>query len=166
MLAYPNTITTDKVGAKETDNGKYSVVSTSDTQCQDIVLSSVIPPEESIGSDEATFSINVASRPGKTLGNGKLLLQLDSDVSGNSSFLGIVYYKDDTTFELQPSLADLPYVAGSRADGLYTLDSVSNITGNGVALRFIVLPDGDSKADVIKFIKGITVKYAWVAETA
>lgn len=120
--------------------------------------------------DGRLFKINVTPRDSLQDG-GKLYFHLEptyEDPKYDISFVGTLAYdesKDDGTFV--PNPANNPYIAGMRADGLPDVDAVAEIPKTGTTLSVIIGVGSKVPEDeVIKYIKSISVTYAWVEKSA
>lgn len=158
----------DKVGDTKTGTGAYNVEATTDSKYQDYVLESIIPAESDIDSEGvATFKIKVSPRAGTLLPYGKLYFKLSSAYSGSEdiSFGGTVIPDDNDKFKAKPE--GMPYIAGTRGDGLALTEAVASITSSGATLEAYVFGDNvTNKSAIVNFIKAISVEYAWVDEAS
>ena len=141
------------------------------------MLESIIPAEADItktGNDaDATFKIKVTPRAGKLPPSGKLYFKLTEAYAGKEdiSFIGTVSPTgENNTFVPKPE--GMPYVAGSRGDGIARVEAVAELTSSGATLEVGIFGYGGfgengtdvTKDSMVKFMQSISVEYAWVDE--
>lgn len=135
------------------------------------MLESIIPAEANIMKTDtdaaATFKIKVTPRTGKLPPHGNLYFKLTSAYAGKEdiSFDGTVrpIGAGDT---FAPRILGMPYVAGSRGEGLVSSAAVAELTSSGATLKVGISGSGGdvTKASMFTFMQAISVEYAWVDE--
>jgi hypothetical protein len=155
----------DKVGATEVGTGSYNVKATTDSIYQDYELESIIPAESDISDGNALFKIKVTPRTGRTPANGKLYFKLKSAYAGDEdiSFNGTVSPTgNNDAFVPRPD--NMPYIAGTRAEGLEHVEAVAELTSDGATLEVGIYGYNVDNSAISNFIRVIIVEYAWVDE--
>lgn len=94
-----------------------------------------------------------------------MYFKLSSAYTGEDdiSFVGTVSVGLDEKFIANPQ--DMPYVAGSRGDGLWRVSTVAELTSSGATLNVGVFGFNTSKANILAYMQAISVEYAWVDES-